>query len=187
VTLFNFLRQPLQAGLDLMAVHGNNEIRWRREVAVKGGYYEQQTQYPSYRGQQRNRSSGARFDQYSRKHPDEPRNTRCFRQSVVLKVPERAVDLQIRVSAPTTGRNLPIILLSHGHGISNNLSSLNGYDPLANFWAAHGFIVIQPTHLSSKTLSLDPKTPGAPLFWRSRAEDMKSIYVNFHCSYIHTR
>ena len=94
---------------------------------------------------------------------------------VVLKVPERAVDLQIRVSAPTTGRNLPIILLSHGHGISNNLSSLNGYGPLANFWAAHGFIVIQPTHLSSKTLSLDPKTPGAPLFWRSRAEDMKSI------------
>lgn len=94
---------------------------------------------------------------------------------VVLHVPERAVDLQIRVSAPTTGRDLPIILLSHGHGISNNLSSLNGYGPLANFWAAHGFLVIQPTHLSSKTLRLDPKTPGAPLFWRSRAQDMKSI------------
>ena len=94
---------------------------------------------------------------------------------VVLHIPGRAVDLQLRVSAPTTGDNLPIILLSHGHGRSNNLSSLNGYGPLANFWAAHGFIVIQPTHLSSKTLSLDPKTPGAPLFWRSRAQDMKSI------------
>jgi pimeloyl-ACP methyl ester carboxylesterase len=94
---------------------------------------------------------------------------------LVLPVPGRIVDLQLRVSAPTIGRELPIILLSHGHGRSNNLSSLNGYAPLANFWAAHGFVVIQPTHLSSKSLSLDPKTPGAPLFWRSRVEDMKHI------------
>jgi hypothetical protein len=27
-------RTSLSAGLDLMAVYGNNEIRWRREVAV---------------------------------------------------------------------------------------------------------------------------------------------------------
>ena len=94
---------------------------------------------------------------------------------VVLSVPGRIVDLQIRISVPATGRDLPIILLSHGHGASNNLSSLNGYGPLASFWAAHGFAVIQPTHLSSKTLSLDPKTPGAPLFWRSRVEDMRHI------------
>jgi len=94
---------------------------------------------------------------------------------VVLPAPGRAVDLQIRVSAPTIGRDLPVILLSHGHGMSNNLSSLNGYGPLVNFWAAHGFVVIQPTHLSSKTLNLDPKIPGAPLFWRSRVEDMKII------------
>lgn len=94
---------------------------------------------------------------------------------LTLPVPGRIVDLQLRVSAPTTGNDLPIILLSHGHGRSNNLSSLNGYGPLANFWAAHGFVVIQPTHLSSKSLSLDPKTPGAPLFWRSRVEDMKFI------------
>jgi hypothetical protein len=94
---------------------------------------------------------------------------------VVLSVPGRAVDLEVKVSAPATGRNLPIILLSHGHGISNNLSSLNGYGPLANFYAAHGFVVIQPTHLSSKSLSLDPNDPEGPLFWRSRVEDMKRI------------
>ncbi len=94
---------------------------------------------------------------------------------ITLSAPGRAVDLQMRISAPTTGRDLPIILLSHGQGRSNNLSSLNGYGPLANFWAAHGFVVIQPTHLSSRTLNLDPHTPGAPLFWRSRAEDMKLI------------
>jgi predicted dienelactone hydrolase len=94
---------------------------------------------------------------------------------VVLSTPGRAVDLDVRVSAPVTGSELPLILLSHGQGYSNNLSSLNGYAPLANFWAAHGFVVIQPTHLSSKTLSLDPDTAGAPLYWRSRAEDMKRI------------
>ncbi|MFJ1749988.1 alpha/beta hydrolase family protein [Streptomyces sp. NPDC088116] len=94
---------------------------------------------------------------------------------VVLPAPGRAVDLEVRVSVPMTGSDLPVILLSHGQGHSNNLSSLNGYAPLANFWAAHGFAVIQPTHLSSTTLSLDPGTPGAPLYWRSRAEDMTRV------------
>ncbi|MFI5675471.1 alpha/beta hydrolase family protein [Streptomyces cellulosae] len=98
---------------------------------------------------------------------------------VVLPAPGRAVDLEVRVSAPMTGGDLPVILLSHGQGYSNHLSSLNGYAPLANFWAAHGFVVIQPTHLSSRTLSLDPGTPGAPLFWRSRAEDMRRVLDGF--------
>ncbi|WP_133742047.1 alpha/beta hydrolase family protein [Actinorugispora endophytica] len=94
---------------------------------------------------------------------------------VTLPSPGRAVDLEVRVSAPVTGSDLPIILLSHGQGYSNNLSSLNGYAPLAGFWAAHGFVVIQPTHLSSKTLSLDTGDPEAPMYWRSRAEDMSRI------------
>ncbi|MGW2257740.1 alpha/beta hydrolase family protein [Streptomyces sp. NPDC001780] len=94
---------------------------------------------------------------------------------VVLSVPGRAVDLEVRVSAPVTGSDLPVILLSHGQGYSNHLSSLNGYAPLAHFWAAHGFVVIQPTHLSSRTLSLAPGTPGGPLHWRSRAEDMTHV------------
>lgn len=38
-----------------------------------------------------------------------------------------------------------------------------------------GFAVIQPTHLSSTTLTLPPDTPGAPLCWRSRAEDMSRV------------
>ncbi|WP_435107759.1 alpha/beta hydrolase family protein [Nocardiopsis synnemataformans] len=94
---------------------------------------------------------------------------------VVLPTPDRAVDLEVRVSAPVTGGELPVVLLSHGHGHSHHLSSLNGYAPLADFWAAHGFAVIQPTHLSSRTLNLDPDTPEAPLYWRSRAEDMKRV------------
>ncbi|MFE9817797.1 chlorophyllase [Streptomyces sp. NBC_00236] len=95
---------------------------------------------------------------------------------VTLSVPGRPVDLQVRVSAPATGTALPVLLLSHGHGPSNNLSSLNGYAPVADFWAAHGFVVVQPTHLTSRTLShLVADAPGAPDFWRSRAEDMTHI------------
>lgn len=96
---------------------------------------------------------------------------------IVLPAPGRAVALQVRVSAPVTGRDLPIVLLSHGHGASNNLSSLNGYGPLANYWAARGFVVIQPTHLSSATLRgvVDPSGPEGALFWRSRAEDMTRV------------
>ncbi|MFG2342392.1 alpha/beta hydrolase family protein [Streptomyces yangpuensis] len=100
---------------------------------------------------------------------------------VVLPVAGRPVDLQVRVSAPATGTGLPVILLSHGHGPSNNLSSLNGYAPLADFWAAHGFVVVQPTHLTSRTLAhLVADAPGAPDFWRSRAEDMSHILDRLH-------
>jgi predicted dienelactone hydrolase len=95
---------------------------------------------------------------------------------VVLSAPDRIVDLHLRVSAPVSGNDLPIILLSHGQGQSNNLSSLNGYAPLANFYASHGFVVIQPTHLSSKSLNLDSEAGSdAPFFWQSRVEDMKLI------------
>ncbi|OOC56621.1 MULTISPECIES: alpha/beta hydrolase family protein [Nocardiopsis] len=94
---------------------------------------------------------------------------------VVLSAPDRAVDLRVRVSAPVTGSELPILLLSHGQGHSNHLSSLNGYAPLVDFWAAHGFVVIQPTHLSSTSLNLDSDAPDAPMHWRSRAEDMTRV------------
>jgi len=94
---------------------------------------------------------------------------------VILPSPGRPVPLQIRVTAPVTGKNLPVIILSHGHGNSNNLSSLNGYAPLADFWAAHGFLVIQPTHLDSKALKMNPMGPGGPFFWRSRAQDIRQI------------
>ncbi|MFD3827101.1 alpha/beta hydrolase family protein [Streptomyces sp. NPDC058625] len=98
---------------------------------------------------------------------------------VVVPAPGRAVDLEVRVSAPVTGDDLPVVLLSHGQGYSNHLSSLNGYAPLAHFWAAHGFVVVQPTHLSSRTLELDPAAPGGPLHWRSRAEDMTRVLDGF--------
>jgi pimeloyl-ACP methyl ester carboxylesterase len=93
---------------------------------------------------------------------------------VIVPSPNRPAELQLRVTAPASGDALPIILLSHGHGPSNWLSSLQGYAPLAEFWAKHGFVVIQPTHLSSRTLGLQ-SLPGNEMYWRSRPEDMTQI------------
>ncbi|KAJ2991069.1 hypothetical protein NUW58_g2656 [Xylaria curta] len=93
---------------------------------------------------------------------------------VVIPSPGRPVELRLRVTAPVSGDALPIILLSHGHGPSNWLSSLQGYAPLAEFWAKHGFVVIQPTHLSSRTLNLQGPN-GNEMYWRSRPEDMVQI------------
>lgn len=89
---------------------------------------------------------------------------------IVLPAPERGTDLHVRVSAPVTGHDLPVVLLAHGFG-----SSLEGYGPLADFWAAHGFVVIQPTHLDSRTVGLAQDDPRTPRIWRFRVEDMKRV------------
>lgn len=84
--------------------------------------------------------------------------------------PDRGEKLQVRISAPVTGNQLPVIIFAHGYG-----SSLDGYAPLVNYWAARGFVVIQPTFLDSRTLGLSPDDSRTPLIWRFRVEDMKCI------------
>jgi predicted dienelactone hydrolase len=83
--------------------------------------------------------------------------------------------LELRLTAPATGSELPIVLLSHGYGPSNYIPSKDGYAPLAQFWAERGFVVIQPTHASSRVGGLSSDIPGAPFFWRERVEEMKVI------------
>ncbi|MFD5509754.1 alpha/beta hydrolase family protein [Streptomyces sp. NPDC127051] len=90
---------------------------------------------------------------------------------VVLPAPSgRGEDLQVRVSAPATGSDLPVIVFSHGFGWS-----MNGYAPLADHWAAEGFVVVQPTHLDSRTLGIPPEDPRTPRIWRIRVEDLKQV------------
>lgn len=101
---------------------------------------------------------------------------------VVLAAPGRGHALHVRVSAPVTGTQLPIIVFAHGFG-----SSLDGYAPLAHYWAAHGFVVIQPTFLDSRSLIPNPQAshgeaiktyladPRKPVMWRYRAQDLRHI------------
>ncbi|CAK7245768.1 MAG: hypothetical protein STHCBS139747_007360 [Sporothrix thermara] len=101
---------------------------------------------------------------------------------LVLDTPSRRVPLQVRVTAPVTQPGddvdapLPILLFSHGQGYSDWLSSHEGYAPVAEFWASHGFAVVQPTHLSSQTLSL-PLNAGSirDLYLDSRVQDMRTL------------
>ncbi len=83
--------------------------------------------------------------------------------------------LELRLTAPATGSNLPIVLLSHGFGPSNYIPSKDGYAPLVQFWAERGFAVIQPTHASSRVGGLTADEPGAPFFWRERVEELRTI------------
>jgi predicted dienelactone hydrolase len=92
---------------------------------------------------------------------------------VVLSALGRIVDLQIRVSAPTIGRDLPIILLL-GHGRSNNLF-VEWLRPACQFLGCSR-LCSNPAHPSElKDTKLRSKDSRAPLFWRSRVEDMKRI------------
>jgi predicted dienelactone hydrolase len=84
--------------------------------------------------------------------------------------PGRGAALQLRVSVPQISGTLPVILFSHGNG-----SSRIGYGPLVDFWSAHGFVVIQPTHLDSRILALAPDDPRRPSIWRFRAQDIISV------------
>ena len=96
---------------------------------------------------------------------------------VTLPTPGRHLDIELRVTVPSQGDKLPIILLSHGQGRSNWLSSLEGYAPLYEFWAAHGFAVLQPTHLRSAFLGLQAPQ-GNEMFWKDGPEDMVHILDN---------
>lgn len=89
---------------------------------------------------------------------------------VVLPALSRGEDLRVRVSAPVTGGELPIIVFSHGFG-----ESLDGYAPLVDFWAARGFVVVQPTHLDSRRLNVTPDDPRYPDIWRFRVQDLTRI------------
>lgn len=83
--------------------------------------------------------------------------------------------LELRVTAPVRGQGLPIVLLSHGFGPSNYIPSKDGYAHLAQFWAEHGMVVIQPTHASSRVGGLPAEAAGAPFFWRERVAEMRAI------------
>lgn len=89
---------------------------------------------------------------------------------VILPAPNRGDDLHVRVSAPIAGENVPVVVFSHGFSWS-----MDGYAPLADFWAAHGLVVIQPTHLDSSTLGLAPEDPRTPNIWRHRIEDLTRV------------
>lgn len=89
---------------------------------------------------------------------------------LTVPAPGRGVDLRVKVTAPLSGQNLPVIVFSHG-----NAWSLDGYGPLADRWAAAGFVVVQPTHLDSRRIGLGWDDPRFATIWRVRIADLHAI------------
>ena len=89
---------------------------------------------------------------------------------VALSAPDRPVPLEVRVSVPATGTNLPVVVFSHGNGWN-----LDGYAPLTAFWASRGFVVIQPTHLDSRRNGFGFEHPVFPTIWTERIADLTRI------------
>lgn len=86
---------------------------------------------------------------------------------VELPTAHRGSELELRVTAPTTGTGLPIVVFSHGFA-----ELMDSYTPLTEFWAAHGFVVLQPAHQDSHRYGLAPTDPRFPTVWRSRIDDL---------------
>ena len=87
---------------------------------------------------------------------------------VVLTDGAQGKDILLRVTAPLKGRNLPIILFSHGAQYSKD-----DYLPLTEFWAGHGYVVIQATHIESLSLGLPRNDPRIQDAWKTRVLDLR--------------
>ncbi len=55
---------------------------------------------------------------------------------------------------------------------------MDGYGPLTDYWAAHGFVVVQATYLDSRRLAVPPGDPRSAQLWRYRVQDAKRILDN---------
>jgi dienelactone hydrolase len=89
---------------------------------------------------------------------------------VTLPAPARGMDIQVRITAPTTGTDLPVIVFAHGFG-----QSMTAADPLVDYWTAAGFVVVQPTFLDSVAFGLPPVDPRYPTIWRTRIDDLGQV------------
>jgi predicted dienelactone hydrolase len=110
--------------------------------------------------------------------PESDRQLTLSISPILVPIGKRNSPLELRITLPASGDNIPIILLSHGHGPSLYLPSKDGYAPLANYYAEQGFAVIQPTHANSKVGGLGDTHPDAPLFLNERLREMKTILDN---------
>ncbi|MFI8191930.1 alpha/beta hydrolase family protein [Streptomyces sp. NPDC085946] len=92
---------------------------------------------------------------------------------IPVPAPGRGIDLQVKVTAPRSGQDLPVIVFSHG-----NAWSLDGYEPLVDRWAAAGFVVVQPTHLDSRRNAIGWDDPRFATIWRVRIADLHAVLDN---------
>ena len=60
--------------------------------------------------------------------------------------------LPIRITYPDAEGVFPVVVFSHGNGSKGDM-----YKGFTDFWASHGYVVIQPTHMDSRSLGFETK------------------------------
>ena len=60
--------------------------------------------------------------------------------------------LPVRISYPVGKTRFPVIVFSHGNGSKGDM-----YKGFTDYWASHGYVVIQPTHMDSTSLGFETK------------------------------
>lgn len=91
-------------------------------------------------------------------------------EKLVLQDKKRNKDLQLRLTFPKSSGPFPVIVFSHGlYGSKDN------YLPLTEFWASHGYVVIQVNHADSLKLGTRLGDPRALLAWDERPRDISFI------------
>lgn len=93
---------------------------------------------------------------------------------VVLHDSKRDKDLQVRATWPDAEGPFPVIVFSHGA-----YGSKDAYLPLTEYWAAHGYVVLQPTHSDSNSLGMKLRDPKAFRDWQSRPADVSFLLDSF--------
>ena len=105
--------------------------------------------------------------------------------SIELDDQTRGKKLPLRATFPEPAGKYPLIVFSHGA-----LGSKDAYDPLVQYWAGHGYVVLQPTHGDS--LSLAPARERLDLasirqrlsslslakHWNTRPQDVSFVLDN---------
>lgn len=92
-----------------------------------------------------------------------------IKQEGHLSMPGRRTALQYRATFSRSARDMPVIVWSHGA-----FGSHSGYNPLAEYWASHGYLVLQPTHSDSMREGTKPnvKNPLAFKDWAQRPREV---------------
>ncbi len=88
---------------------------------------------------------------------------------VLLLETLRLGTFDVRVTYPKGDAPAPVVVFSHGL-----YGSKDGYQPLARFWASHGYVVIQPTHPDSLREGFQERT-DAMRAWDERPKQISAV------------
>jgi predicted dienelactone hydrolase len=95
-------------------------------------------------------------------------------EKLVLHDATRKKDIPLKIYYPVGAGPFPVIVFSHGAWASKD-----SYSALGQYWAAHGYVSIHPSHADSRkdsdTRGTLPDTISDPQAWEDRPKDISFV------------